>query len=505
MEAIMDSQTQTTAPARPLPRLQMRYAELPQHFYARPGLSPVAAPRLVKLNEDLAHALGFDPEALRTPEAVDMLAGNRPAEGAQPIAQAYAGHQFGNFVPQLGDGRALLLGEVVAPDGRRFDVQLKGSGPTPFSRSGDGRAALGPVLREYVVSEAMAAFGIPTTRSLAVVTTGETVYRDWPLPGAVLTRVAASHIRVGTFQYFAARGDTAGVRALADHVIDRHYSRIGAGEGRYLALLDAVIAAQAELLARWMLIGFVHGVMNTDNMTVSGETIDYGPCAFLDEFKADKVFSSIDRAGRYAYANQPHVAVWNLARFAETLLPLLASDSDEAVRIAEAALRGFQPAYEAVFHAGLRRKLGLLTEQDGDLELASALFALMQAQGPDYTLTFRALAGASEAGQGAGARALFSDSAAFDAWAERWRDRLAREPGRDEERQAAMQAANPKYIPRNHRIEEAIRAAEDRGDFGPFETLVAVLRRPFDEQPEHAAFAQPPRPEERVTKTFCGT
>jgi uncharacterized protein YdiU (UPF0061 family) len=501
----MDTQTQTTAPARPLPRLQMRYAELPQHFYARPGLSPVTAPKLVRLNADLARALGLDPDVLSTPEAVEMFAGNRPAEGTQPIAQAYAGHQFGNFVPQLGDGRALLLGEVVAPDGKRLDIQLKGSGPTPFSRSGDGRAALGPVLREYIVSEAMAAFGIPTTRSLAVVTTGETVYRDWPQPGAVLTRVAASHIRVGTFQYFAARGDTDGVRALADHVIDRHYPRTAAGEGRYKALLDAVIVAQAELLARWMLVGFVHGVMNTDNMTVSGETIDYGPCAFLDEFKADKVFSSIDRAGRYAYANQPHIAVWNLARFAETLLPLLAEDRDEAVRIAEAALRGFQPAYEAVFHAGLRRKLGLLTEAEGDLELASELFALMEAQGPDYTLTFRGLADESGDGQGAAARTLFSDPAAFDAWAQRWRGRLAREPGRDEERLALMRAVNPKFIPRNHRIEEAIRAAEDRGDFAPFEALVAVLRHPFDEQPDRAAYALPPKPEERVTKTFCGT
>ncbi len=495
----MDSQT--TA----LPRLEMRYAELPQRFYARPGLSPVASPRLVKLNADLARQMGLDPDALSTPQAVEMFAGNRPAEGVQPIAQAYAGHQFGNFVPQLGDGRALLLGEVVAPDGKRLDIQLKGSGPTPFSRSGDGRAALGPVLREYVVSEAMAAFGIPTTRSLAVVTTGETVYRDWPQPGAVLTRVAASHIRVGTFQYLAARGDTDGVRALADHVIERHYPRIAAGEGRYGALLDAVVSAQAGLLARWMLVGFVHGVMNTDNMTVSGETIDYGPCAFLDEFKADKVFSSIDRGGRYAYANQPHIAVWNLARFAETLLPLLADDRDEAVRLAEAALRGFQPAYEAVFHAGLRAKLGLLTVEEGDLELASDLFALMEAQGPDYTLTFRGLGDASAEGQGAAALTQFADPAAFDAWAQRWRARLSREPGRQDERQAAMRAVNPKYIPRNHRIEEAIRAAEDRGDFAPFEALVAVLRRPFDEQPEHAAYALPPRPEERVTKTFCGT
>ncbi len=498
-------QTPTTG-ATGLPRFEMSYADLPARFHATPGLSPVLEPRLVKLNEPLARSLGLDPATFGSREAIEMLAGSRAPDGPRPIAQAYAGHQFGNFVPQLGDGRALLLGEIVDPQGRRRDIQLKGSGPTPFSRGGDGRAAVGPVLREYIVSEAMAALGIPTTRSLADVTTGETVYRDWPLPGAILTRVAASHIRVGTFQYFAARGDTDGIRALADHVIGRHYPDIGPGAGRHLALLEAVIAAQAQLVASWMLVGFIHGVMNTDNMTVSGETIDYGPCAFMDGFEADKVFSSIDRAGRYAYSNQPHVAVWNLARLAETLLPLLADDQTEAIALAETALRGFQGRYETVFHAGLRRKLGLLTREDHDIQLASDLFALMAKHGPDFTLTFRGLADEPGVPLGEGpVRALFAEPAAFDAWSVKWRDRLSREPGREAERREAMRQANPAYIPRNHRIEEAIRAAEDQDDFAPFERLVAVLQQPFDDQPDNAAYAMPPQPHERVTKTFCGT
>lgn len=503
----MDIPTQTrTTQAPDLPRFEMSYAELPARFYARPGLSPVLEPRLIKLNAPLARALGLDPAALGSQQGIEMLAGSRPPNGALPIAQAYAGHQFGNFVPQLGDGRALLLGEVVDPQGRRRDIQLKGSGPTPFSRGGDGRAALGPVLREYIVSEAMAAFGIPTTRSLAVVATGEKVYRDWPLPGAVLTRVAASHIRVGTFQYFAARGDTEALRALADHVIARHYPGIGQGAGRHLALLDAVIAAQARLVASWMLVGFIHGVMNTDNMTVSGETIDYGPCAFMDEFAADKVFSSIDRGGRYAYSNQPHVAVWNLARLAETLLPLIADERAEAIGLAEAALRGFQAHYEAVFHAGLRGKLGLLTTEERDVELASDLFAVMAQSAPDFTLTFRGLADELDAPLGEGpVRRLFSTPAAFDAWSVKWRDRLSREPGRQEERRAAMRRTNPRIIPRNHRIEEVIRAAEDHADFAPFEKLVAALQHPYDDRPDDDAYALPPQPHERVTKTFCGT
>jgi serine/tyrosine/threonine adenylyltransferase len=504
---LADTSTQTRASgASALPPFEMSYADLPARFHARPGLSPVLDPRLVKLNDALARDLGLDPDALKTPEAVEMLAGSRPPNGAPPIAQAYAGHQFGNFVPQLGDGRAMLLGEVVDQHGRRRDIQLKGSGPTPFSRGGDGRAALGPVLREYILGEAMAALGIPTTRSLAVVTTGEKVYRDWPLPGAILTRVAASHIRVGTFQYFAARGDTDGVRALADHVIARHYPEIGPGAGRYLALLDAVIAAQARLVASWMLVGFIHGVMNTDNMTVSGETIDYGPCAFMDEFEADKVFSSIDRAGRYAYSNQPHVAVWNLARLAETLLPLIADDQTEAIALAEAALRGFQARYEPAFHGGLRAKLGLLTSEDHDIQLASDLFALMAEHAPDFTLTFRGLIAELDTPLGEGpVRSLFAEPAAFDAWSVKWRDRLSREPGRDAERRETMRTANPAYIPRNHRVEEAIRAAEDQDDFAPFETLVDVLQRPFDDQPDRPAHAMPPQPHERVTKTFCGT
>ena len=386
----------------------------------------------------------------------------------------------------------------------RRDIQLKGSGPTRFSRGGDGRAAIGPVLREYIVSEAMHALGIPTTRSLAAVTTGEPVFREHRLPGAVLTRVAASHIRIGTFQYFAARGDTGGVRTLADYAIQRHYPEVGAGERPYLRLLEAVIAAQARLVARWMLVGFIHGVMNTDNMTISGETIDYGPCAFLDEFDPNKVFSSIDQHGRYAFANQPNIAVWNLARFAETLLPLLDDDQDEAIRIAEDALKSFKQHYEPVFHGGLRDKLGLATEEDEDVQLISDLFALMARQKADFTLAFRGLGGELD-GAGEGARALFSEPSDFDAWADRWRARIAREPQHDGERLELMRSANPRYIPRNHRVEEAIRAAEDEDDFGPFERLVAVLARPFDEQPDMAAYAAPPQAHERVLRTFCGT
>ena len=487
----------------PMPTLEFTYAGLPERFYERTRPTPVAKPRLIKLNLALAERLGLNADRLRGPEGLDVLSGSRIPDDMQAVAQAYAGHQFGNFVPQLGDGRALLLGEAVDADGVRRDLQLKGSGPTRFSRGGDGRAAVGPVLREYIVSEAMHALGIPTTRSLAAVATGEPVYREHRLPGAVLTRVAASHIRIGTFQYFAARGDTDGIRTLADYAINRHYPE-AAGDQPYLRLLESVIAAQARLVARWMLVGFIHGVMNTDNMTISGETIDYGPCAFMDAFDPNQVFSSIDQKGRYAFANQPNIAVWNLARFAETLLPLLHEDLDEAVKIAEGALKTFRQHYEPIFHGGLREKLGLATEEDEDVQLISDLFALMASQKTDFTLTFRGLGGELD-GRGDGARALFSDPAAFDQWAERWHARIAREPQHDAGRLERMRAANPKYIPRNHRIEEAIRAAEDRGDFAPFEDLVAVLAKPFDEQPDMARYAAPPEAHEQVLRTFCGT
>jgi uncharacterized protein YdiU (UPF0061 family) len=410
-------------------------------------------------------------------------------------------------VPQLGDGRAILLGEVVGRDGVRRDVQLKGSGPTPFSRRGDGRAALGPVLREYIVSEAMAALGVPTTRSLAAVTTGQAVQRETALPGAVLTRVAASHIRVGTFQYFAARGDAEAVRLLADHATARHYPEAAGAENPHRALLDGVVARQADLVARWMLVGFVHGVMNTDNTAISGETIDYGPCAFLDAYDPAAVFSSIDRSGRYAYGNQPRIAQWNLARLAETLLPLLGEDREAALASAREALAAFAPRFEAAYLGGLRRKIGLSAEREGDAELAQDLLVRMAENGADFTLAFRRLCGAAGAGPegDAGVRALFSEPGAYDAWAGRWRERLATEPDPPSARGAAMRAANPAVIPRNHLVEAALEAAIEREDFGPFEDLLEALSRPYEDRPGLERYAAPPEPEERVLQTFCGT
>lgn len=478
------------------------YARLPERFFARLDPTPVAAPRVVRVNTALAAGLGIDPAALDG----DTLAGNRVPEGAEPIALAYAGHQFGHFVPQLGDGRAILLGEVIDRDGVRRDIQLKGAGPTPFSRRGDGRAALGPVLREYIVSEAMAALGIPTTRALAAVTTGEMVRRETPLPGAVLTRVAASHIRVGTFQYFAARGDVEAVRLLADHVIARHYSELAGAAQPYAALLRAVIARQAALVAQWLLVGFIHGVMNTDNMSVAGETIDYGPCAFIDAYDPAAVFSAIDEGGRYAYANQPRIAHWNLARLAETLLPLLGASEDAQMAEGRAALATFGPRFEAAYVAGLCHKLGISEPRDGDSAIGEDLLNRMAANGADFTLMFRALcdAAAGEAGDAA-VRTLFADASAYDAWAPGWRRRLAEDATDPAHRQAAMRAANPAFIPRNHQVEAAIVAAVRHDDFAPFETLLAVLARPFDDQPEFERYAAAPRPDERVLQTFCGT
>jgi uncharacterized protein YdiU (UPF0061 family) len=487
-------------------RFDNTYASLPDRFYQRLDPTPVAAPRLLRVNSALAERLGLDANALASPESVSELAGNRVPDGAAPLAAAYAGHQFGHFVPQLGDGRAILLGEVVAPDGARFDIQLKGSGRTPFSRGGDGRAAVGPVLREYIVSEAMAALGVPTTRALAAVTTGEPVYRETPLPGAILTRVASSHIRVGTFQYFAARKDTEAVRQLADYVIARHYPDAAAAEHPYRALLDAVVARQAALVAHWLLIGFIHGVMNTDNCSVSGETIDYGPCAFMDAYDPATVFSSIDQHGRYAYGNQPRIAVWNLARLAETLLPLLADDQDKAVEIAQETLGEFSPRFEAAYFGGLRRKIGLLGEQDGDTALVNDLLKLMADNAADFTLTFRRLGdAAADPSADSTVRALFADPAAFDSWASRWRWRLGEEGREPVAIGAAMQTVNPAYIPRNHLVEAALNAAAERDDLGPFEQLLEVLSRPFDEREEFARYTLPAEPEERVLQTFCGT
>jgi uncharacterized protein YdiU (UPF0061 family) len=479
---------------------QNTYSALPANFFARVAPTPVAAPRLIKLNRALAVHLGLDPDVLESPEGAEILAGKRLPDGADPIAMAYAGHQFGHFVPQLGDGRAILLGEVIDRDGVRRDIQLKGSGPTPFSRRGDGRAALGPVLREYIVSEAMFALGIPTTRSLAAVTSGERVQRETMLPGAVLTRVAASHIRVGTFQFFAARGDTEGVRKLADHVIARHYPDVAKAERPYHALLEGVVARQADLVARWLLVGFIHGVMNTDNCSISGETIDYGPCAFMDEYNPAQVFSSIDEQGRYAYVNQPRIALWNLTRLAECLLPLFSDDKDKAIEQAQFILGEFAEKFTAAYQAGLRKKIGLFTARDGDEALVQDLLDAMAKNQADFTLTFRRL---SDAGNDS-VRAQFTDPAAFDDWAVRWRQRLADEPQSAAERQATMRSINPAFIPRNHRVEAVIAAAVNN-DYAPFEELLTVLSKPYEDQSAYAAYAEPPLPEQRVLQTFCGT
>jgi uncharacterized protein YdiU (UPF0061 family) len=480
------------------------YARLPQHFYSRLNPTPVATPRLVKLNVELARELNLDPDALASPAGVEILAGNRVASRSEPLAQAYAGHQFGHFVPQLGDGRANLLGEVVARNGLRYDIQLKGSGPTPFSRGGDGRAGLGPVLREYIVSEGMAALGVPTTRALAAVTTGQWVRREAAVPGAVLTRVAASHIRVGTFQYFAALGDNDGVRTLADYAIARHYLDAASAEFRYRALLEGVITRQARLIAQWMLLGFIHGVMNTDNTSISGETIDYGPCAFMEAYDPAKVYSSIDHYGRYAYGNQARIALWNLARLAEALLPLLeqeAGDREKALEWAKESLSAFAPQFEQAHAAGLRRKLGLFTERPVDTELAQELLTRMAANQADFTLTFRRLADAVEGSSQA--REGFTDPAAFDGWAEKWRSRLAEEPVSS--RAAEMRRVNPAIIPRNHLVEEAIASAVEQQDFSPFEQLVDAVTHPWEERPGFERYLVPARAEECVLQTFCGT
>ena len=485
---------------------QNTYAALPDGFFARVAPTPVAAPRLIKLNRPLALRLHLDPDRLASPEGAEILAGKRLPDGAEPIAMAYAGHQFGHFVPQLGDGRAILLGEVIDVDGVRRDIQLKGSGPTPFSRRGDGRAALGPVLREYIVSEAMAALGIPTTRSLAAVMSGESVIRETALPGAVLTRVASSHIRVGTFQYFAARGDTDGVKRLADHVIARHYPQAAGATLPYHALLEGVIARQAELVARWLLVGFIHGVMNTDNTSISGETIDYGPCAFMDHYDPAAVFSSIDEQGRYAYANQPRIALWNLTRLAECLLPLFSDDQDKAVEQAQLILAGFPAKFTAAYQAGLRQKIGLFTERDGDEALVQDLLDAMAKNHADFTLTFRRLSDAADdVGSDQDVRQLFADPDAYDQWAVRWRQRAGEEPQAPAERAGVMRTVNPAFIPRNHRIEAVIEAAVARDDFAPFEELLAVLAQPYEAQPAFAGYAEPPEPHQRVLQTFCGT
>jgi uncharacterized protein YdiU (UPF0061 family) len=490
----------------PVLPLRNSYLRLPEHFFARLGPTPVSAPKLIRVNHPLATELGLDLGHCGDEALAAVFSGNLLPPQAEPIALAYAGHQFGQFVPQLGDGRAILLGEIEDRAGVRRDIQLKGSGPTPFSRNGDGRAALGPVLREYLLSEAMHALGIPATRALAAVSTGEYVYRDQRLPGAVLTRVAASHVRVGTFEYFAARGDVAATRLLADYVIARHYPQAATADRPSLALLQAVIERQAQLVARWMHVGFIHGVMNTDNMALSGETIDFGPCAFMDAYDPATVFSSIDSFGRYAYQNQPHAAQWNLARFAETLLPLIDDSSQRAIELASGAIAGFPAQFEAAWLAGLRRKLGLAEPHDTDRELVQGLLDAMQANRADFTRTVRALCDAALGAAGdARVRAQFGVPQAYDAWALRWRARLQRESQPAEARARSMRQANPAFIARNHRVEQVIEAAVARGDFGPFDELLEVLARPFEERERYAAYAAAPLPAERVLRTFCGT
>jgi len=450
------------------------FVNLPRSFYMRQDPVPVAAPALVKFNHALAVEIGVSAADF----AVDVLAGNAVPEGAMPLAAAYAGHQFGGFSPQLGDGRAVLLGEVIGPDGIRRDIQLKGAGRTYFSRGGDGRAAIGPVLREYLVSEAMHALGVPTTRALAAVTTGEPVQRETPLPGAVLTRVAKSHLRVGSFQFHYARQDKAALEVLAEYARARHYPE---AEGP-LGLLDGVVAAQAQLLAKWMGLGFIHGVMNTDNSSISGETIDYGPCAFMDTYHPETVFSSIDRQGRYAYGNQPKIALWNLSQLAQTLVPLV-----DDVEPLEASLARFDDIYAAEFTRIFTAKLGLAAQ---DVDFIVATLKMMADEGVDFTLFFKRLA------YGQGIRNLFENPATADEWNANWQ--IRKSPIAD------MKAVNPVFIPRNHRVEAALEAAA-QGDFAPFETLHAILQKPFEEQPDHAEFENPPTEDERVLATFCGT
>lgn len=480
------------------------YARLPHAFFAKVDPTPVSAPELIALNREFAVELGIDLAALDSDEGLAILAGNQRPKGSEPIAMAYSGHQFGGFSPQLGDGRAILLGEVIEKDGLRRDIQLKGSGPTPFSRRGDGRSALGPVIREYLVSEAMAAFGVPTTRALAAVWTGDQVRRETFEPGGVFTRVAQSHIRVGTFQYFAARQDYANLLVLADYTIDRHYSEARDTENPYRSLLEGVISRQAQLIAQWMHLGFIHGVMNTDNMTVSGETIDYGPCAFMDEYDPGKKFSYIDREGRYAYGNQPKMAHWNLTRLAEALLPLLADTDEKALEAAETALEKFPDIYQAALVDGFTSKIGIESAVEDDWALVESLLGLMAEDEADFTLTFRHLRDAPKSGDESKLISLFKTPEPITEWIGSWRNRLENTGTNPETAATLMRKVNPVFIPRNHRVEEVIQAANQK-DFAPFHRLHEVLKNPFKEQPDFAEYEVPPKPEEVVCATFCGT
>ena len=480
------------------------FARSLEGFFVSCKAEPTVTPELLRFNHALAKELGLDPVAFDSEDGLSIFSGNVIPEGSEPLAQAYAGHQFGGFAPQLGDGRALLLGEVIDAQQRRRDIQLKGSGRTPFSRGGDGKAALGPVLREYLIGESMHALGIPTTRALAAVATGENVYRETPLPGAILTRVAASHIRVGTFEFGATRGDVDKLRELADYSIARHYPDIADAENPYLAFFEAVTDAQASLVARWMNIGFIHGVMNTDNMTVSGETIDYGPCAFMDRYSPGTVFSSIDHQGRYAYANQPVILSWNLTRFAETLIRFIDPDKDRAIELLTDTIQRIQPLYETYWLTGMRSKIGLSTEGPLDRELINELLLVMENGHADFTLVFRRLAQALR-GDSDAVRHLFEEPDAFDIWARRWRDRMEQDGMPAETVAQAMDRVNPIYIPRNHKVEEALAAAVYQEDMMPFSALLGVLSHPFEEVTGSEAYAKPAPITNNPYRTFCGT
>ena len=466
------------------------YARLPEHFFARVEPENVPQPRLLAWNSELAEELGLTGLASSEERLARIFSGNELPAGAEPIALAYAGHQFGHFVPQLGDGRAVLLGELIGPrDGRRYDLQLKGSGQTPFSRRGDGKAWLGPVIREYLLSEALYRMGVPTTRSLAAVSTGEAVYREEILPGGVLTRVAASHLRIGSFEYFAVRRDLEALQTLTDYAIERHYPEVREASRPLIAFYGKVVEVQASLIAHWMDIGFIHGVMNTDNSSISGETLDYGPCAFMDEYHIDKVFSSIDEIGRYAYGRQASMAQWNLARLAECLLLL-----DDRKQLFEQELARFKGLYATHYLRRMRSKLGLTTAEPGDEDLIHAWLQHLQDNRLDYTLSFRRL----------GTRLDAEGADAFGPFEARWKQRIARQPESPTQIHRQMDRVNPLYIPRNHQVERAIQAAV-AGDLSVFHELSQVLRQPFIEQAEFSLYADPPLPEERITRTFCGT
>ena len=482
------------------------YFDLGRGFYQSIKPTPVQNPELIIFNRVLSEELGLAETALSSSAGASVFAGNCIPEGAEPLAMAYSGHQFGHFNPVLGDGRAILLGQVVSPGGCAFDIHMKGTGQTAFSRNGDGRAALGPVLREYLVSEAMARLGVPTTRALAAVTTGEEVIRERLLPGGIITRIAASFVRIGTFEYFLARRDTASLARLADYVIEYQYPHLKQTDNPYRALLNAVIEGQASLIAQWMHLGFIHGVMNTDNMSIACETIDYGPCAFMDHYAHDRVFSSIDHHGRYAYNNQPNVGLWNLSRFAECLLHLIDEDEGTAVEIAKDRLEGFISSYQNHWLTGMRAKLGLNSGFDEDRALIEALLAIMAGSNADFTLTFYQLSMLNIAASDDDAiLALFDHAEAFTHWLDQWRQRLRQEASDDNQRKTMMRSVNPVYIPRNHLIEAAIRAAEDHGDFSAFHALHEVVQQPYDYQPGKDAYMQPPQPHEIVQQTFCGT